>query len=202
MGLDFRLPWKPFGHLRRSLLRRPLTGGTPARLSAPTALLATMANPVKAWRTVDAGSAQPLHQVVQPSLVLPLAQSAAHRDEALALVSADALVRRLCDRPNAVREGVARENPAPVAGSARAPLWGPFLLPAERILGRHATPLCAKKQVLRLSKPHVPGSRSLKRPGEIEEHRRQTKRRWTECWTRHGSCHVREEIRRGLRAFC
>jgi len=41
--------------------------------------------PVKAWRTVDAGPAQSLHQMVQPSLVLPLAHAAAHRDEALLL---------------------------------------------------------------------------------------------------------------------
>ena len=117
-----------------------------------------MANLVKAWRTVNAGPAQSLHEVVQPPFELALAQSAAHRDEALALVSADALVRRLCDRPNAVRKGVARENPAPVVGFARPPLRGPPLPPRERIPSRHATSMSAKNRVPRLPKPMVGGS--------------------------------------------
>ena len=120
-----------------------------------------MANPVKAWRTVDAGPAQPLHQMVQPSLVLPLAHAAAHRDEALALVSADALVRRLCDGPDGVREDVPRVDPAPAAGSTAASLRGAPLLPTEWVLARHATSMSVKNRVLRLLKPRVPGSQSL-----------------------------------------
>jgi hypothetical protein len=120
-----------------------------------------MSNPVKARRTMDAGSAQPLHEVVQTPFELALAHPAAHHDEALAPVPTDAPIRRLCDGPNAVWEGVARENPAPVAGSAGAPLRGPLLLPAEWILARHATSWSANNRVLRLTKPLVPDSQGF-----------------------------------------
>jgi len=179
MGLDFRLPWKPFGRLRRSLLRRPLTGGTPALLSALPGLFAAMPIPVKAWRTVDAGPSLSLYQMIQTPFELALAQSAAHPDKGLALVSADAFVGRLCDRPDGVREAVATVNPAPATGSARAPLRGPLLLPGERVLARHATSSSVANQVhrrspsvlpgtvcRRLGKPRVNGSWSLKDHGK------------------------------------
>jgi len=126
-----------------------------------------MANPVKAWRTVDAGSAQSLHEVVQTPLELALAQPAAHRDEALALVSADALVRRLCDGPGGVREDVPRVDPAPAAGSTAASLQGALLLPTEWVVARHATSMSVANQVHRRSPSVLSGTvcRRLDKPG-------------------------------------
>ena len=187
MGLKLWLPHKSFERLRRSLLRWPLTGGTPARLSAPTALSSYHGQPG------ESAGAQWTQARLSPCTRWSKRRSnsrwhSPQRTLTKALSSCPCV--RVCKgtsrhRPNAVREGVARIECGASCEPCRVPRFGVrFCFQASGSLPVTPPPGSANNRVLRLSKPRVHGSKGFENGASSAKRRRigRLLDRWLDRW--------------------